>query len=216
MKTSIQGHGIILNLDSYLPFVFEFNPSSLDTSKKINYVMAPNIGGSHKKRYFTGFDNKEVTFTIMCLDNESIFGVLPQIAYFEQLREPSVGLLGLGTLYDNANYPPPQILFQFGVSLTPLVWDVLDVKINASHFHSGHVSGIIGIPRKAEITVQLGLDETDSVLNTIAKLANKVESVYGSAESVLREVLHKTSGYRKAGLRKEAAIYPSSISQTGW
>ena len=90
-----RGHGVILNMSSYLPFIFVFNPTEVDIGKKINYVTAPNIGGSHKKKYFTGFDSKEAKVNIVVLDMQSVVGVQPYIDYFEQLREPDPGLFGI-------------------------------------------------------------------------------------------------------------------------
>ena len=196
MANNSQGHGIIINLSSYAPFVFTYNPESLESDKKINYSIAPNIGGAFKKRYFAGFDAKEVTFNLVCLDMESPIGVMDEIAYFEQMREPDGGpLMGL-SLYGNTNFPPPQILFQFGVSMIPLVWDVLDVKIRETHFHSGMIRGIIGVPKRCEVSISLALVE-DHPLNQANAIAKKVEMYAASAESVVREVLYKTRGVRK-------------------
>lgn len=205
-----QGHGIMINMNSYLPFVFEFNPVEIETRKKINYVVAPNIGGSHKKRYFTGFDSGEVDFKLQCIDKESPLGVKPQVGYFEQMRNPDPGLIGVAaSFFGNENYPPPQILFQFGVSMVPLVWDVLDVQIKTENFYSGHVSGIMGIPKVANVSIKMALVE-DHILNKANKIAEKAMYVAGSVESLVREGKHKwTSG------RKES-LYPPTLSLSGW
>ena len=81
-QTGYQGHGIILNLDTYAPFIFTFNPQELESQKKINYAVTPNIGGASKRRYFSGFETKEVNFKLMCLDMESPTGVMEEIAFF--------------------------------------------------------------------------------------------------------------------------------------
>jgi hypothetical protein len=192
-----QGHGIIINLSSWAPFVFQFNPPEIQSSKKINYAIAPNIGGAYKKRYFSGFDSKEVTFTLVCLDMQGPTGVMEEIAYFEQLREPDPGILGgWFTLYGNQNYPPPQVLFQFGVSYVPLVWDVVDVQIQESHFHSGMVRGIMGFPKKCEVTMTLALVE-DSILNQANQIAKKASMYAASAKSIVQEVQYHRKGIRK-------------------
>jgi hypothetical protein len=192
-----QGHGIIVNLSSYSTFVFTFNPESLESTKKINYSVAPNIGGAYKKRYFSGFDAKEVSFSLTCLDMESPTGVMEEMAFFEQLREPDPGALtGWSLSYGNQNFPPPQILFQFGVSYVPLVWDVLDVKITEDHFHSGMVRGVLGIPKKIEVSLSLALDEGHA-LNQANQIAKKAEAYVASAKSITREVLYKTRNTRK-------------------
>lgn len=192
-----RGHGIIINMSSWSPFIFIYNPEEIDSSKKISYAVAPNIGGASKKRYFSGFDAKEVKFKIVCIDMESPTGVTEEISYFEQLREPDPGPFGgWGLTYGNINYPPPQVLFQFGVSYIPLVWDVLDVNILADHFYSGVVRGIIGIPKKCEINITLALDE-DHILNKANQIAKKAEMYAASAKSIIREYKHHAIGTRK-------------------
>lgn len=192
-----RGHGIIINMSSYLPFVFTFNPTEMESTKRINYVIAPNIGGSHKKKYFSGFDSKEIGFTLICLDMKGPTGVKDHISYFEQLRHPDPGLLGIASsFFGNENYPPPQILLQFGVAWIPVVWDVMDVKIKASHFYDDIVRGIIGIPKKAEITLTLSLDE-DHILNKANNIAEKAGYILGSAKSIVAEGLHWGDNRRK-------------------
>ncbi|MFW9871949.1 MAG: hypothetical protein ACFFG0_02530 [Candidatus Thorarchaeota archaeon] len=192
-----RGHGIIINMSSWAPFIFTFNPTEIESKKKINYAVAPNIGGAYKKRYFSGFDAKEITFTLQCVDMEGPTGVSEEVAFFEQLREPDPGTFGIAnSFFGNSNFPPPKVLFQFGTSYVPLVWDVLDVQITESHFHSGHVRGILGIPKQAVISIQLSLDEGHT-LNKANQIAKKAQMFAGSAKSIIREVLHKTQNTRK-------------------
>jgi hypothetical protein len=192
-----RGHGILVNLSSWAPFIFTYNPESVTSEKKINYAVVPNIGGASKKRYFSGFDSKEVSFHLTCVDMEGPTGVNEEVAYFEQLREPDFGLLGGWNLsYGNTNYPPPKVLFQFGISYLPLVWDVLDVKITVDHFYAGAISGVIGVPKKCEIDISLALDE-EHVLNQANQIAKKAEVYAASIESIARETMHKRYGTRK-------------------
>jgi len=192
-----RGHSYIMNLSNYLPFVFTFNPTEVKSSKKIHYAIAPNIGGASKKRYFSGFDSKEISFNLRCVDMESPIGVTDEIAFFEQLREPDPGLFsGWFGGYGNENFPPPKVLFQFGVSIVPLVWDVLDVDIVSDHFTSGKVSGVFGFPKKCDVSIKLALDE-EHFLNQANQVAKKAEMVAASAESIIREVLHQTKNTRK-------------------
>lgn len=192
---SRNGHGIIINKSSLAPFIFTFNPESIETTKKINYSIVPNIGGAYKKRFFSGFDSKEVTFTLVVLDMESPTGVMEEIAYFEQLREPDQGIAGF-SLYGNQNFPPPRVIFQFGVSYVPLEWDVLDVSISETHFKSGTVTGVLGVPKRAEIRITLALVE-DSALNKANEIAKTAAVYAASAKSIVREALYKR------GARKE-------------
>jgi hypothetical protein len=192
-----RGHAIIINTSSWSPFVFQFNPGEIESDKKINYATAPNIGGAYKKKYFSGFDAKEISFTITCVNKIDPTGVMAEISFFEQLREPDPGILGgWGLTYGNVNFPPPQVLFQFGVSYIPLVWDVTDVKISEGHFHSGMVRGIIGVPKMCQIKISLSLVEDDD-FNKANQIAKKAAMYAASAKSILAEAIHRSKNTRK-------------------
>lgn len=191
-----QGHGIIINYTSWSPFVFTYNPESLDSVKKINYATTPNIGGAYKKRYFSGFETKEISFNLVCIDMESPTGVMNEMAFFEALREPDPGPFAVAGLNSNANYPPPQVLFQFGQSFVPLVWDVLDINIKEHHFHDGIVRGVVGIPKAIDIEISLALDE-GHVLNQANQIAKKANLYAASITSVSKEILNRSKGTRK-------------------
>jgi hypothetical protein len=193
----IRGHGVILNMSSWAPFVFTYNPPEVESKKKINYAVAPNIGGAYKKKFFSGFDAKEISVQLVCNDFEDPLGVSEEIAYFEQLREPDPGPFGgWGLSYGNENYPPPQILYWFGVSFIPLVWDVTEVNIKETHFHAGRIRGVFGIPKRCEIDLSLSLDE-GHILNRANQVAKKAEMYLASAESIIREYLYSDKGTRK-------------------
>jgi hypothetical protein len=200
-----QGHGIIINLSTGLPFVFTNNPAEISTQKKINYFEAPNIGGSSHKKYFTGFGNKQINVTLTCINKESPLGVSPEIAFFETLREPDIGLKEIFSFSSgNENYPPPQVLWTFGTgSLVPLVYYVDDVNIKTSMLMDGIITGVIGIPRRADITIQLSLDE-DNVLNKANRMAQKASAIVASVESVIRDVKYRTTG----GKRENISLLP--------
>lgn len=214
----MRGHGCIISLGSKAPFVFEFNPTEIESTKKINYVSAPNIGGAFQKKYFTGFDTKEVSFQLILIDMESPTGVSEEIAYFEALREPDPGFTGgWGLTYGNTNYPPPQVLFQFGVSYIPLIWDVMNVTIKETHFHSGIVRGILGIPKRAEINITLSLAEDDP-LNKANQIAKKIQMYAASAKSTAREIITNVKGTRKEmpglfPLQKNAGKGPTRLDR---
>lgn len=191
-----QGHGIIINMSSLAPFIFEFNPEIMETTKKINYSIAPNIGGAFKKRFFSGFESKEASFELVCLDTKSPLGVMEEIAFFEQLREPDQGFLFGTSLYGNQNFPPPRVLFQWGVSFVPLVWDVLDIGIMTSHSKSDAIGGVIGIPKRAVIKIALGLVE-DHPLNQANEIAKKAAVYAAVAKSALSEKRYKDKQGRK-------------------
>ncbi len=193
-----RGHGMIINLNSYLPWIFDLNPQEIDTSKKINYFTAPNIGGSYHEKFFTGFENKEVSLRLESIDMESATGVNDTIAYFEELREPAPGLLGIaGSFFGNENFPPPQVSFQFGVSIIPLTWDVLDVQIKANMNSDLLLRGIIGVPKRCVIDLKLSLDESD-ILFKSNQIAKKALAVKGSVTSILKEALSRSKGVKKS------------------
>lgn len=191
-----RGHGIIINLSSGAPFTFTYNPETIDSQKKINYAIAPNIGGAFKKKYFSGFDTKTVSFSLECIDMENPNGVNEEISFFETLREPDPGILGFGSLYGNQNYPPPQVIFQFGQSYIPLVWDVDDIQILESHFYAGSVRGVLGIPKVARISIKLSLDE-GNVLNIANQMVKRAEMYKVSATSIAKEVMANRMHKRK-------------------
>ncbi len=192
------GHGIIINTVTFLPWVFTYNPERVVTDKKINYFSAPNIGGSHHEKFFTGFDNKEISLQLISNDFESPLGVTDTINFFEELNNPAPGLLGIaGSFFGNENYPPPQVLFQFGDSMVPLFWDVMDIHIERTHFRAGASTGVIGIPQRCEISIKLSLDE-NSVLFKANQIAKKASSITGSISSIQKEFLYKTKGVKKS------------------
>ena len=194
----MSGHGIIVNNDTKLPFTFTYNPEEINSDKDINYFEAPNIGGSHHRMYFTGFSNKKISFNLRCIDMEDPAGVTKEIAFFEALSEPSPDVTGLvSSFFGNENYPPPKVLFGFGIgSIAPLMWDVVDIGIKASYFHSGEVRGVIGIPKVVDFSIELSLDEEDP-LYKMNKIAKKAAQVYASSMSIAREAKHKSDGSRK-------------------
>jgi hypothetical protein len=200
------GHGIIINMSSMAPFTFTYNPVSVNSEKNINYAIAPNIGGAFKKRYFSGFDSKEIEFQLICIDMEGPTGVLEEISYFEQLREPDPGIIGGFISFGNENYPPPQVLFQFGQSFLPVVWDVLNVKIEQTHFHAGSVRGVLGVPKRCVIDIKLALDE-GNIINKANSIAKKADMYGASADSISREVQHQTRKVRK----EKPGIFPSDL-----
>jgi len=207
-----RGHGTIINETSYMPFIFQYNPQSLDDEKKINYVTLPNIGGSAKSSFFSGFDSKEISFKIVCQDFQDPTGVMSEIAYFEQLREPDPGLLGIAaSFFGNENYPPPRVYFNWGVSFMTLLWDVIEVRISKTHFHDGKIRGKIGIPKRCEINIKLRLIENHP-LNKANKIAMKAQYIGGSIESVTKEIIHGVTGNRK----EHVGIFPPMRPYNKW
>lgn len=192
-----QGHGIMVNIGSYLPFVFTFNPLEVEMTRDINYTESPNMGGSHHELFFTGFSNKEASFDILCIDMEDPMGVSKEVAYFEALGSPDPGLLGIaGSFFDDKNFPPPQVLFNFGTgSLLPLVWNVKDIDIKTSLFYSGHVRGVFGVPKRADISIVLVLDQ-DNPLFKSDQVYKKIMQVTGSVMSITKEVFRKSENTR--------------------
>jgi len=191
-----KGHGIIVNLSSNAPFIFQFNPETINTNKKITYAVAPNIGGAFKKKYFAGFDSKEIEFSIQCIDMNGPTGVMDDIAYFEQLREPDPGFGVANSFFGNENYPPPRVLLQFGISFIPLVWEVLNIQIEETHFHSGHIRGVVGVPKRCHVDIKLSLVE-DHALNKANQIAKKAQMFSASAKSIANEILYKNNNRRR-------------------
>lgn len=182
-------HGIIVNLDNNLPFTFDINPESVGSKKVINYFEAPNIGGSHHQKFFTGFGNAQITVNLISINKQDPTGVMDVVAYFKALREPAPGLLGIaGSFFGNENYPPPKILYNFGTgSIMPQIWTVDSVNVKTSWFQSGNIKGLYGIPKKADISLVLSLDE-DNILNKANQIAQKAAQIAASVKSSLRNL----------------------------
>lgn len=200
-----RGHGVIINTGNFLPFIFIYNPEELESTKEINFFETPNIGGSHRQLFFTGFANNRVKFSLIVIDMEDPLGVNKEIAYFESLREPDPGLLGIaGSFFGNENYPPPKVMFNFGTgSLVPLLWDVMDISIKKSLFKAGATTGVLGIPKRADITCEFSLDE-DSIVYKANQISKKFSQIQGSAMSITKEVLSNLKEKRK----EDTGIYP--------
>lgn len=191
-------HGIIVNLSSGAPFVFQYNPVEITMQKPLTWFIAPNIGGASQEMFFSGFQNREVDLTLQFIDKQDAFGVKEEVEYFKQLGEPDAGLLSIAnSFFGNENYPPPKVLYQFGVSISPLVYNVAQSpNITIGHFKSGGVAGVAGIPTIATVQLKLVLDESND-LNKAEQIAKKVEALAGSAESVAKEVAFLATGKRK-------------------
>lgn len=191
------GHGMILNLSSFLPYVFQFNPLQVRSEKKISYFEAPNIGGSSRELFFTGFSNKTAAFSLVVLDMEDPTGVVGDISYFDALRSPATDIADIAASFaGNENYPPPEVLFQFGVSLIPLPWKVRNVSITETHFHSGAIGGLLGIPKRAVIDCQFELNE-ESPFFKANRVAEKAFEIGGSIESITEDGITSVSRARR-------------------
>lgn len=187
---------IMTNLSNFTPFIFHFNPENITNHKKSEWSKSKNIGGASKKNFFSGFDNRELSFKIKVIDQKSPMGVRSAEEWFSQLQEPDPGIIGIaGSFFGNENYPPPQVLFQFGISTIPLVWDVMDVVINGSNF-KGDDFEAFGFAEYAEIDITLELD-TDNIFNKANQIAKKVSMISGSIASVYKEFRSETDGDRK-------------------
>jgi len=187
---------IMVNASNFTPFVFHFNPESVRSTKKIDWHKSPNNGGASKKNFFTGFENRELSFSILLLDQVSSLGLRTAIDWFEQLSEPDPGLIGIaGSFFGNENYPPPQVFFQFGHSLSPLLWDVMDLEINEDIF-KGDGSEFLGLPERAIANITLEL-VTDSDLNRANQIAKKMSLITGSVNSLYKEFQSLRQGSRK-------------------
>jgi len=191
-------HGVIVNLTTGLPFIFQYNPEEVKTQKPLTWYMAPNIGGSSQESYFAGFQNREISLTLKFIYKKDRFGIREEIEYFKSLGEPAPGILEIASsIFGNENYPPPKVLYQFGVSLIPLVYEVAESpQITIGQFKSDGIEGIIGIPTVAEVGLKLRLDESH-ILNKAEKIAKQVAVLTGSADSIIKEAAHLATGKRK-------------------
>lgn len=184
-------HATIINLSSGLPYTFEFNPLKIRSKKVINRYKSPNIGGAAKRSYFTGFDNEEIDFTIEIIKFNKSTGVIPDVEYFRQLREPDAGIIGIaGSFFGNENYPPPMVAFGWGFSMVPLIYKVINVEDEKHNFND------LGIPRQATINISLELD-TENIVNKYNQIAKKAAVYAASIGSISDEIRLLITGESK-------------------
>jgi len=196
-----QAHGTLTNLSNFLIYVFEYNPEEIVTSKQIDWFKAANIGGNARRMFFQAFDNKTVSFQVQAIDLKSTLGVQPDISFFESLRNPAPGLLGIAnSFFGNRNFPPPKVLFQFGAALIPMPWFVKNVDIVADMFKDGPISGDIGIPKRARFSISLELDEESDFFKA-NQIAEKASEIQGSANSIVRDLQKRLTSARPEFVR---------------
>lgn len=196
-----EARGTLTNLSNFLIYAFEYNPETMSSSKQIDWFKAANIGGNARRMFFQAFDNKSVQFEVQAIDLKSTLGVQPDISFFEALRSPAPGILGIAnSFFGNKNFPPPKVLFQFGVALIPMPWFVTSVDIVADWFKDGPVSGDVGIPKRARFSISLELDEESDFFKA-NQIAEKASEIQGSANAAVRELQQRLNSARPEFVR---------------
>ena len=196
-----EARGTIINLSNFLVYSFQYNPESMPSSKQIDWFKAANIGGSSRRLFFQNFDNKTVDFQVQAIAQKNTLGVRDDISFFEALRNPAPGLLGIAnSFFGNQNFPPPKVLFQFGAALIPMPWYVRNIDITPDWFKDGPISGNVGIAKRARFDISLELDEESDFFKA-NQIAEKASELAGSAASVVRELQRRLNGARSEYVR---------------
>ncbi len=196
-----EARGTILNLSNFLVYPFQYNPNEIATTKQIDWFKAPNIGGRARRLFFQNFDNKTVSFQVQAISIKNTLGVQDDISFFDALRNPAPGLLGIAnSFFGNQNYPPPKVLFQFGAALVPMPWFVRNVDITSDWFKDGPIIGDIGIPKRARFNVSLELDEESDFFKA-NQIAEKASEIQGSASAAIRDLQIRLNGGRPEYVR---------------
>ena len=196
-----EARGTIINLSNFLVYSFQYNPESVPSSKQIDWFKAPNIGGNARRLFFQAFDNKTVSFQVQAIALKSRLGVQADISFFEALRNPAPGIMGIAnSFFGNRNFPPPKVLFQFGAALIAMPWYVMNIDITPDWFKDGPISGTVGIAKRVRFDVSLELDE-DSDLFKANQIAEKASELAGSAGSVVRDLQERLNSARPEYVR---------------
>jgi len=196
-----EARGTIINLSNFLVYSFQYNPESMPSSKQIDWFKAANIGGNARRLFFQNFDNKTVSFQVQAIALKSTLGVQADISFFEALRNPAPGLLGIAnSFFGNQNFPPPKVLFQFGAALIPMPWYVKNIDITPDWFKDGPISGNVGIAKRVRFDVSLELDEESDFFKA-NQIAEKASELAGSAGSVVRDLQERLNSARPEYVR---------------
>ncbi len=196
-----ESRGTLVNLSNFLVYPFQFNPEQMNTSKQMDWFKAPNIGGSARRLFFQNFDNKTANFQVQAIAQKNTLGVQTDVSFFEALRSPAPGLLGIAnSFFGNQNFPPPKVLFQFGAALIPMPWYVRNVDITLDWFKDGPVIGDIGIAKRARFDISLELDEESDFFKA-NQIAEKASEIAGSAGARVRDLQQRLNSARSEYVR---------------
>jgi Contractile injection system tube protein len=183
--------GFLANVDVIPPliFTFQFNPTSLNDNKAVNYAdRNADLCGNAPAKQYTGGGHRVISFDFKLHGNEQSLNVLnplpldngisTELAKLRSFLYPKAdawatlgGLLGSGSQGVRLA-APPSCIFGFGTKILECV--VTDIKIVETQFNS------LLAPVRADVTVTLNVVEEDgNVLYEIDKQHRNILAALG-------------------------------------
>lgn len=161
-------------------------PSDIKDTKGIVFAETPIPGLNYQPLSYGGGANRKLQFTLPLIKRNNTVGNVLMLKQFDNLRNQSMGLLGLFT---GQFTPNPQVLYYYGTGSIPLIYYV--TKCDATH-KSGWVNEM-GMPQYSEIEIELTLDEShplyraEEVFRKVSSIAGMVLNLYDVVTSEVKK-----------------------------
>ena len=151
-------------------------PRSVSVTKDIKYTNLSVPGLDYEPSNFSGLGNETISFSIQAIARNDLIGNQILLKQFQNLKNPSVGLLSFYSKREVFN-PNPRVLIQYGTgSAIPLVYKVKKCDYVNSEWNA------LGYPTVSNISLQLELDE-ENPINKAEATAAKVGALLGTLQS---------------------------------
>jgi len=176
-KTSFHLPFFMFDIDNKQLITTPLIPGDIKDSKGIVYSETPIPGLNYQPVIYGGGGNRKVSFTLPLIKRNNSVGNVLLLKQFDNLRNQATGLLGV---FGGQFKPNPQVLYNYGVGSTPLVYYV--AKCDATH-KAGWVNEL-GMPQYSELEIELWLDEqnplylAEEVFRKVSSFAGMIESSY--------------------------------------
>jgi len=170
----------MLDLGNFTLITLPNVPLEVNSSKVINWAKIKVPGREFEPMQFSNMGAQEISFSIKVINRSWVYGNLPMLKLFENLRTPVEGLLTM--LFSKLNNANPKVLFWYGTGNTiPLIYYVEQCDFKHILFNK------LGYPTVTDVDMKLVLDE-DTILYKAEKIARMVLTFAGMAEAVFQVV----------------------------
>lgn len=159
----------IYDIDNMQLITNGINPSDIRDTKDIVLAEIQIPGQNFQPITYGGGGNRKISFTIKLIKRNNTVGNVLLLKQYENLRNQSVGLLGI---FSGKFQPNPKVVFYWGVGSMPLVYWVK----KCDFVHKENWINQMGNPQLTEIEFELWLDETNPLY--------KAEEVYRKFSSI--------------------------------
>ena len=166
----------MFDIDNKQLITSPYVPSDIRDTKDIVLAEVPIPGLNFQPISYGGGGNRKLSFTLPLIKKNNTVGNVLILKQFENLRNQSVGLLGM---FSGQFKPTPRVIFSYGIGSIPLVYWVK--KCDPTH-KQGWVNQL-GMPMYSEIEIELWLDETN-VLYKAEEVFRKLSSLAGMIEGL--------------------------------